>query len=330
VLARKDRASSPNAKAPPSASAGNGAPAEAASPTTPSSPATSSAPTTTSAAVSIQTAPSATATKSPAAQGAEPGEEAGSSIADSLNAELFGEGEGLKQSAGAKAAAEAPHATPPPVTKDGAEPNEKFGPAKIEIEDDGSMLVDGKYTIRGKGTKDEPYRITWDLLTSAQETYQPRLGLKHIPDRLNIVNNKWVTIAGYVAFPIMAATPDEMLMMLNQWDGCCIGVPPTPYDAVEVKLSTPATRDQRFAIDGTITGVLRVDPYLVKDWLVSMYLMDDAKIVQDSTSGAQKKVRDPNAHAGKPGGGAAAPAGTPSTPAPPPTTPADAPMVNQP
>ena len=89
-----------------------------------------------------------------------------------------------------------------------------------------------------------------------------------------------------------------MLMMLNQWDGCCIGVPPTPYDAIEVKLSTPASREQRLAIDGSVSGLLKVDPYLVKDWLVSMYIMDDARIVKDSSSGPNKKVRSPGVHAG--------------------------------
>ena len=38
----------------------------------------------------------------------------------------------------------------------------------------------------------------------------------------------------------MAESADASLMMLNQWDGCCIGVPPTPYDAIEVKLKEAA------------------------------------------------------------------------------------------
>ena len=29
---------------------------------------------------------------------------------------------------------------------------------------------------------------------------------------------------------------------------------------------------------GTVTGMLKVDPYLVKDWLVSLYLMDFAEV----------------------------------------------------
>lgn len=148
--------------------------------------------------------------------------------------------------------------------------------AKLTPQSDGSVLVDDKYVLKGAGTKESPYRVTWDQLTSAEQTYQPRLGRKVVPDRVKMLSGKWVTISGYVAFPIMAQSQDEMLMMLNQWDGCCIGVPPTPYDAIEVKLKAAAKGDERMRVTGEITGVLKVDPYLVKDWLVSLYLMDDA------------------------------------------------------
>jgi hypothetical protein len=154
------------------------------------------------------------------------------------------------------------------------------GPMKVLHEDDGSMLVDDRFVLRGKGTKDEPYEVTWEMLMSAQETYQPRLGKKRIPERLSMLDGKWVKITGWIAFPIMAASPDEMLMMLNQWDGCCIGVPPTPYDAIEVKLAEAAKGEQRLKTSGVILGKLKVDPFLVRDWLVSLYLMDDAELVQ--------------------------------------------------
>lgn len=166
------------------------------------------------------------------------------------------------------AAAGAAAAPLPPL-----DPNAK---AKLTPRNDGTVLVDDRFVIKGKGDKADPYVVTWEMLVSAQETYQPRLGRKLIPDRLKMIDGKWVRIPGFIAFPIMAQTQDEMLMMLNQWDGCCIGVPPTPYDAIEVKLSEAAKGDDRLRVSGTVTGILRVDPYLVKDWLVSLYLMDDA------------------------------------------------------
>ena len=191
-------------------------------------------------------------------------------ISEALDMALSGEAESIPKSASAAAPASPAAAS--------ASPADPAAPAKLEPQADGSVLVDGKYTIKGQGTKDAPYRVTWEQLVSAELTYQPRLGRKVIPDRLKMLDGKWVTIAGYVAFPIMAQSQDEMLVMLNQWDGCCIGVPPTPYDAIEVKLKAAAKGDQRLRVTGEVTGILRVDPYLVKDWLVSLYLMDDAAL----------------------------------------------------
>jgi len=168
--------------------------------------------------------------------------------------------------------------TPPPAAPSAADSASLASKVKLVPQDDGSVLVDDRYVMKGKGTKESPYVITWDMLTSAEETYQPRRAQKTLPERVKMLDGKWVKISGYVAFPVMAASNDEMLAMLNQWDGCCIGVPPTPYDAIEVKLKEPAKGEARLRVNGAVTGKFRVDPYLVKDWLVSLYLMDDAVV----------------------------------------------------
>ncbi len=155
----------------------------------------------------------------------------------------------------------------------------------ITRNDDGSLLLDHRFTVRGEGTIDRPYEIAWEFLVSASETYKPRLGQKKLPDWLELINHRYVRITGFVAFPIMAESPDEMLIMLNQWDGCCIGVPPTPYDAVEIKLSNAVKGDDRLKTFGTVEGLFSVDPYLVKDWLIGLYLMKDAKLT--NTTGLQ-------------------------------------------
>jgi len=167
----------------------------------------------------------------------------------------------------------------PTPTKDAAA-TQTAGDVTIVQNDDGTMLVDTKYTVRGDGSKEKPYEITWEYLISAEETYQPRLGKKTLPGRLTMLHDKYVKITGYIAFPIMATEATEMLAMLNQWDGCCIGVPPTPYDAIEVKLAKPAEGEERLASYGVITGKMKVDPYLVKDWLVSLYMMEEGEMAQ--------------------------------------------------
>ncbi len=143
---------------------------------------------------------------------------------------------------------------------------------------DGSIVADGRYRISGAGTAEEPYRVSWECLSSASETFVPRLGETTIPQRIAMLDGKVVRIEGYVAFPLMQQETREVLLMLNQWDGCCIGVPPTPYDAIEVKLVEPIKNTRRHAnfTYGGVTGVLKVEPYLVENWLVGLYTMEGA------------------------------------------------------
>jgi hypothetical protein len=151
-------------------------------------------------------------------------------------------------------------------------------PAKIEKKDDGSMMVDGKYLIKGEGTAEKPYVVPWDVLTSVEETFDPQSGKKKLPERVTMLDGKVVKFAGYVAFPLMMKEAKECLSMLNQWDGCCIGVPPTPYDAVEVSLSRTIKGEERFTTSGVVTGVFRVKPYLQGDWLIGLYVMEGGEL----------------------------------------------------
>lgn len=178
-----------------------------------------------------------------------------------------------------KAPAAAPKTAAPaaaPAAKSANQGVVYAGEAKVVKNDDGSIMVDDKYPVKGSGTKADPYQITWEYLVSAQEDYQPRLGKKKLPGRMKLISGKYVRITGFIAFPVMATEPTDMLSMLNQWDGCCIGIPPTPYDAIEVKLKEAASNEERLTTYGTIEGKLKVEPYLMRDWLVSLYSMEEA------------------------------------------------------
>ena len=142
---------------------------------------------------------------------------------------------------------------------------------------DGSISADDAWTIRGKGTDEAPYEVSWEFLASAQDTYSPRLSENKIPARIAFLSGKKVRISGYLAFPLVAQTTGECLVMLNQWDGCCIGVPPTPYDAIEVKLSTEMKGWKKHTLNfGAIEGTFTVEPYLVENWLVGLYMLKNA------------------------------------------------------
>jgi hypothetical protein len=149
---------------------------------------------------------------------------------------------------------------------------------RIVRNEDGSMLVDGRYRMRGSGTPEDPYTVTWDQLTSIQDEYAPKDGRNVIPARIKMLDGKHVRVEGNIAFPMMMDEAEECLVMLNQWDGCCIGVPPTPYDAIEVKLNNVVTGDTRMTTYGTITGRFRVDPHLVGGWLVGLYVMEQSTL----------------------------------------------------
>ncbi|MBL8744814.1 MAG: DUF3299 domain-containing protein [Phycisphaerae bacterium] len=165
-------------------------------------------------------------------------------------------------------------------------------PARAKPGDAGVTIYDERFPVKGAGTPEDPMEVTWELLVSASETFQPRMGKKRLPERITMLDGKRVRVTGYVAFPIMAAAQNEMLSMRNMWDGCCIGVPPTPYDALEVKLKEAATGRDRFTAFGTVEGTLKVDPYIKGNWLLGLYLMEDATLSQLKEGG------DPGKHGG--------------------------------
>lgn len=161
-------------------------------------------------------------------------------------------------------------------------------PAKIERLDNGNLKVDGRFTVKGDGSQENPYEVSWDHLISVSELYNPRDGKKRLPERVTMLDGKFVRLTGYVAFPMYVDKPRELLSMLNQWDGCCIGVPPTPFDAVEVRLKAAVEGSDRYATQGEVTGKFGVKPYLAGDWLVGLFVMDDAQFTTRSTAGSTR------------------------------------------
>lgn len=154
-------------------------------------------------------------------------------------------------------------------------------PKKDEKTGESYLLADDRYEIRGAGTEEEPYRVSWECLASASKTFLPRLNEFEIPQRVALLNGKWLRIDGFLTFPLMVAESKEVSIMLNQWDGCCIGVPPTAYDAIEVKLRTPAKRTSAHALFsyGGAKGKMRVDPYIEQRFLSGLYVLDDASLL---------------------------------------------------
>jgi len=190
-------------------------------------------------------------------------------------------------SAGARAPAT------PATTADG-----QPAPVKLEAVEDGWTRVDDRFMIRGQGSAEDPYIIPWDILVSASETYRPRLGKRVLPERVTMLAGKHVRITGFLLFPMFTSSADELLIMRNQWDGCCIGIPPTPYDAVEVKVTQAVERRDMFVQYATVEGVLKVEPYVNRDWLLGLYVIENARVLKMSDEGVERPPHPPGGHPG--------------------------------
>lgn len=177
--------------------------------------------------------------------------------------------------------------SPAPQGTVGAKPGVyDVAPNTLENQPDGSILVDGKFKITGDGSVERPFDVPWDLLIGSEKSYNPTEKLTRIPQAVAMLDGKYVRLTGYVAFPMYVQEPRELLSMLNQWDGCCIGVPPTPYDAVEVTLKQTVNEDDRMATFGAVEGRFGVKPYVVGDWLVGLYIMDEGVLHAKQFGGA--------------------------------------------
>lgn len=137
----------------------------------------------------------------------------------------------------------------------------------------------GAITLTGRGTHDDPYRASWELLDSARATFRPHEGLNQLPPNIEKLDGQTLTISGYFVAPWTRGEISELLLTRYVWDGCCIGVPPTAYTAVEVSLREPTTR-RRLLESRTvsITGTFRIDPYEKRGWLLALYILEDAII----------------------------------------------------
>lgn len=153
------------------------------------------------------------------------------------------------------------------------------GSFEVVKKDDRTHVVGERWVIKGSGSSDDPMRVSWQMLAAAQQAYNPSAGLEELPKFASVINGKTVKIDGYMLLPLYGDTVTELLAMRNQWDGCCIGVPPTPYDAIEVRLAEAPKGVSRWQLNyGAITGTFTVDPFLRRNRLMGLYVMDDARL----------------------------------------------------
>jgi len=153
--------------------------------------------------------------------------------------------------------------------------------AGIERQPDGSLRLDGRFTVTGSGSEQDPFVIGWPLLASAAETMDAGAGRVAPPPHIMFLNGQWVQISAFLAPPLWGERTSELLAMKNRWDGCCIGLPPTPFDCIEATLAEPIKLGARHSISfGTVRGRLVVEPFAAGNFLIGLYRLEAAGVDQ--------------------------------------------------
>lgn len=127
--------------------------------------------------------------------------------------------------------------------------------------------------------------ITYSLLEEAKLLN----GEMKIPQSVQDFSGKWVTITGNMLVSGATEEIDKLQLAKNPWDGCCLGVPPTLFDTVQVKLKQGSKLANRYAVILTMSGIFKIKPEKTPGgFLVSLYTLEDA---------VEGAVPDPNAPA---------------------------------
>lgn len=165
-----------------------------------------------------------------------------------------------------------PNATPPPPAVSDT------GPAVIEVQPDGTRLIDRRFVLAGVGTPADPLRPTWDLLLSAQEVYDAAAGRWDLPPRLDLLAGRTVQIIGHMTTPVHAPVTDRLLLTWSPLDACH-GQEVPPCQGIEVQLDQPVDYDPHSKTVLTVVGVFSLDPRRERGWKSAVFHLDHARIV---------------------------------------------------
>ncbi|MDA0802229.1 MAG: hypothetical protein O2819_00520 [Planctomycetota bacterium] len=145
--------------------------------------------------------------------------------------------------------------------------------------DDRTVRVADRFDLVGNGTERDPYHISWEYLQSAQDGWKASAGKDALAKHILLMDGSWISIDGYWAPGIVVDETKEVIVLLNRWDGCCLGIPPTPFDCIEAKLTEPVRIDKQHSFRyGTVTGRLEVSPFAFGDVILGLYRFHDARI----------------------------------------------------
>lgn len=142
--------------------------------------------------------------------------------------------------------------------------------------DERTLELDGRFRVTGNGSDADPYVITWEMLTSASEYVDPAQNARTPPPWVRILDGTYVEISGYYSTAVRMALAKNLLLTLNRWDGCCIGVPPTAFDAIDITMRDPLPmRGLHLTRFGTFKGLFRAECLDAAGFLIGLYRLED-------------------------------------------------------
>jgi hypothetical protein len=142
--------------------------------------------------------------------------------------------------------------------------------------DDRTLELDGRFRVTGNGSPNDPYRISWELLTSSSSFIDPAQTATTPPPWVRLLDGTYIELSGYYSTALRVPIATNLLLTLNRWDGCCIGLPPTPFDAIDVTMRTPLPLEGAHLIRfGTFRGRLSVSVFEIGGFLLGLYRLED-------------------------------------------------------
>ncbi len=146
--------------------------------------------------------------------------------------------------------------------------------------DERTIELDNRFRVIGGGRDDDPYRISWELLTSATAYIDPAQLAVTPPPWIRLLDDTIIEISGYYSTPLRVDRTKSLMLTLNRWDGCCVGLPPTPFDAIDLVLRDPMEMKGLHMLRfGTFRGRLRVEVFEAAGYLIGLYRIEDAVFV---------------------------------------------------
>jgi hypothetical protein len=97
-----------------------------------------------------------------------------------------------------------------------------------------------------------------------------------VPDDVRALDGRWVTVTGNVLIPWAEQRVTQFVLAKNPWDGCCLGIPPGPYDSVLVKLRDGSQLKDRYSTVQTLSGRFRVELERSEGYVTGLYQLIDA------------------------------------------------------